>query len=228
MLEERTTLNRPATRNLFLLAGVSGIVGTCCYVLAITVPMNQTVSFVVAMAWPILSIIFVFGLVRFIALTDAGFSNQLAGIFAYLAFALVAAMMSIQFAIELGTGTNIANSSANQQELLGMIKRSVRLVDMGLDVAWDLFIGTSLIFLAVAIRRHRNFGIWWSIPAGLLAILLIVLNCITFPWPPDTRGLFDVGPAIGLYIIAISGRLLFIAVRMKGGSREETDSVTSV
>jgi len=95
-------------------------------------------------------------------------------------------------------------------------------VDMGLDVAWDLFIGTSLIFLAVAIRGHRNFGVWWSIPAGMLAILLIVLNSSTFPWPPATRGLFDIGPAIGIYIMSVSGRLLFLAVRMKKSDGNET------
>jgi hypothetical protein len=192
-----------------------GVIGTCCYVIAITVSMNPTLSYVVAMGWPILSIIFVFGLIRFIALTYDGFSNQLAGIFAYIAFGLVAAMISIQSAIELGFNTYITNSSSNQQEFLSIFKHTLRLVDMGLDVAWDLFIGTSLIFLAVAIKQNRKFGIWWSIPAGLLGILLIVLNTITFPWPPNSRGLIDVGPAIGIYIIAVSGRLLFVALRMK-------------
>jgi len=209
------SLNKNSSRNLFVLSGVSGVVGTCCYVIAITVSMNRTVSYIVAMGWPILSIIFVFGLVRFIALTCDGFSNQLAGVFAYLAFALVAAMMSIQFAIDLGLDTYISNSSPNQAELLSMIKRSLRLVDMGLDVAWDFFIGSSLIFLAIAIKQNRGFGIWWSVPAGILGTLLIALNSITFPWPPNTRGLIDIGPAIGAYIIAVSGRLLFIAARMK-------------
>ena len=215
------SLNNSSSRNLFLFSGVSGVVGTCCYIVAITVSMNPTVSYLVAMFWPILSIIFVFGLIHFNALTYDGFPNQLAGVFAYLAFGLVAAMISIQFAIELGIKTYTTNLSSNQRELLTMVKPSLRLVDMGLDVAWDLFIGTSLIFLAFALKQNRKFEIWWSIPAGLLGILLIVLNSITFPWPPNTRGLIDVGPAIGTYIIAVSGRLLFIAVRMKNTTVEK-------
>ena len=208
-------LHNNSSRDLFLLSGACGIVGTCCYVIATTVSMNRILSYAIAMGWPILSIIFVFGLIRFIALEYNGFSNQLAGLFAYIAFGLVAVMISIQCAIELGFDTSIANSSSKQHELLSMIKPAITLVDLGVDVAWDLFIGTSLIFLAFAVKKNQKFGIWWSIPAGLLAILLIVLNIITFPWPPNSRGLIDVGPAIGIYIIALSGRLLFIAARMK-------------
>ena len=126
-------MNKTSNRNLFLLAGTSGIVGTLCYVTAITVPMNQNVTYVIAMAWHILSIIFVYSLVRYIALTHDGFLNQLAAIFACLAFTLVAAMLSIQLAVGLGTDATIANASWSQQEFLSMIKRSVRLVDMGLS-----------------------------------------------------------------------------------------------
>ena len=93
--------------------------------------------------------------------------------------------------------------------------RSIRLVDMGLDVAWDLFIGVALLLLAWALKDHADFRLWWGLPGAVLAAGLIVLNVMTFPWPPDTRGLLDLGPFLGLYIVALSGRLLLLGLRLR-------------
>ncbi len=201
---------------LFIVGGLCGIAGTVCYVIAITVPLPQIATYVFAMAWPILSIVFVYSLFRCIGLEKQSATNELAFVFACLAFALVAAMMSSQLAVRAGIQEYIERSPANEQEFLQLIRRSIRLVDMGIDVAWDLFIGTALVLLAIALKGNSHFGLWWSVPAALLGILLMVLNVMTFPWPPDTRDLFDAGPAVGLYIIALSTRLLLLGNRMNG------------
>jgi hypothetical protein len=200
---------------LFVFGGMSGIVGTVAYVIAITVSLHPTMTYVMAMAWPILSIVFVFSLFRFIELTNPCATNQLAFVFACLAFTLVAGMMSIQLGVRIGLDEYITKSSQNQQELLELIRRSVRLVDMGLDVAWDLFIGTALVFLSFSLNGHDRFGRWWGVPSALLGATLIILNVLTFPWPPDSRDLFDVGPAIGLFIIALSIRLVLVGIRLR-------------
>ena len=205
----------PQNGRLFVLGGTSGIVGTLSYVLAITVSLNPTMTYVLAMGWPILSIVFVFSLFRFIELTKASVANQFAFVFACLAFTLVAAMMSIQLGVKIGIEEYIAKSSKSQQELLELIRRSMRLVDMGLDVAWDIFIGTSLVFLSFPLSGHDRFGRWWGVVSGILGAALIVLNVATFPWPPDSRDLFDIGPVIGLFIIALSIRLVVVGGRMR-------------
>lgn len=198
--------------------GASGVIGTLCYVAAAAISLNAQTTFLLAMAWPILSIIFVFCLFRFIDLYKRQMTNYLALIFACLAFTLVAIMLSSQLSVVAGTEEYIKQSPANQQELLKTFRKSLRLVDLGIDVAWDLFIGTSLIFLAVTLRSHPNFGPWWALPASILGILLIVLNVITFPWPPNTRDLIDVGPAIALYIIALAVRLFSLGIKIKNAS----------
>jgi hypothetical protein len=200
---------------LFILGGASGIVGTSCYVMAIALPLNIKLAFLLAMIWPILSIIFVFSLFQFINLHKKLVPNYLAFIFACLAFTLLAVMVSSQLGVIAGSQEYIRTSPATEQETLKTLQRSIRLVDMGIDVAWDLFIGTSLIFLSIALKAHPGFGLWWGLPAGLLALLLIILNVITFPWPPDTKNLIDVGPAIGLYIILLSVRLIILGRRMR-------------
>ena len=203
---------------LFVFGAVSGIVGTVSYVIAVTVPLNPIPTYVLAMTWPILSIVFVFSLYRFIEIEKQSATNQLAFVFACLAFTLVAGMMSIQLGVRIGMQEYIAKAAKDQQELLEMVRRSVRLVDMGLDVAWDLFIGTALLFLSFSLNEHGGFGRWWGIPSALLGVGLIVLNIMTFPWPPDTRDLIDVGPAIGAFIIALSIRLLLLGARMRHAS----------
>jgi hypothetical protein len=56
--------------------------------------------------------------------------------------------------------------------------------------------------------------VWWGIPTGLLGAGLNILNVLTFPWPPDTQGLVDVGPVIGAFILALSVRLLLLGKQL--------------
>ena len=200
-------MKRPNPNRLFVIGGISGIFGTLCYVVAITVSMNPVLSYSLAMAWPVFSIIFVLSLYRFISLGTQTFANQLAFLFACLAFTLLVAMISIQFAIGIGINEQLTNLAMNQHASLELMRSALRFVDMGLDVAWDIFIGTSLLFLSAALIMDSRFGRWWGIPSALLGATLIILNIISFPWPPNSRGLFDIGPVIGLYIISLSTRL---------------------
>jgi hypothetical protein len=211
-------MNTAGNASLYMLGGVSGIVGTVSYVAAISVSPGVMGTYILAMTWPILSIVFIYALYRFIGTENQSAANQLAFLFGCLAFTLVAGMISIQLAVRIGIGEYMATSPAGQSELLEVSKRAVRLVDMGLDVAWDLFIGTTLIFLSVSLGGHDRFGRRWGIPAALLGAALIVLNVVTFPWPPDTRQLFDIGPAVGLFIIGLSIRLLQLGRQTKTAS----------
>ena len=199
---------------LFIWGGASGVAGTLCYIAAVALPLNVTGSFILVIAWPILSIIFLYSLFSFINEHKRRAANTLAFIFACLAFTLLAAMVSAQLAVNAGTEEFISKSPASEQERK-MIQQSIRLVDNGIDVAWDMFIGAALIFLAFALKNHPAFGVWWAVPCGVLALLLIVFNASTFPWPPNTKNLFDVGPAIGLYIIFLAARLLVLGIKMK-------------
>jgi hypothetical protein len=202
-------MKKDSYSSLFKWGGICGIIGTTFYVLAIMIPMPPILTYSLAMSWPLLSIVFVYALYRYIALYKQSIPNQLALLFASLAFAMVAMMMSIQLAVKFGIDDQIT-VSPDKEELLLMIKQTLRWVDLGIDVAWDLFIGVALIFMFAALKNHKQFGMVWGSVAGILGIALIVLNVMTFPWPPDTQGLVDIGPAIGLFIILLSIRLLVV------------------
>jgi hypothetical protein len=87
------------------------------------------------------------------------------------------------------------------------------MIDLGLDVAWDMLIGTALILSGSAMRRRSGLGPPWAISSVVLGVALIALNAATFPWPPGDRGLFDIGPFIGVFVMALAARLTLLGRR---------------
>lgn len=207
-------MNKGHSPNSMILGGICGISGTTMYVLASFLSVNHTILYAIAISWPILSIIFVYSIYKYVALEHQTTANQLSFLFAALGFTIVACMISIQLAVKWGIDEYLIGLP-EKEELVSLFRQNIRLVDQGLDVAWDLFIGTSLIFLFAAIKGHYRFRFYWAIPSVILGSLLIIFNVITFPAPPNTKGLLDVGPLVGLYIIALSARLWWLGLRLK-------------
>jgi hypothetical protein len=76
-------------------------------------------------------------------------------------------------------------------------------LQIGLDVAWDVFLSIGTFLFALNLWTHPRFGRVFAITGGVLAALLLTLNFGTFPEPPADAGLVDIGPVVGLwYLIA--------------------------
>jgi hypothetical protein len=120
-------------------------------------------------------------------------------------------MIVVQLAVGAGMG-EIAQGL--DEQTTKALRRGLRMVDLGLDVAWDMLIGTALIFSGAAIRRRSGLGLGWAIPSVALGVALIVLNAATFPWPPGDRGLMDIGPFIGLFVMLLAARLTILGRRV--------------
>jgi len=116
--------------------------------------------------------------------------------------------------VQLAVGSGVAEITRDLDEQTARaLGRGLRMVDLGLDVAWDMLIGTALIFSGFAIRKRSGLGLGWAIPSMALGIALIGLNAATFPWPPGDRGLFDIGPVIGMFVLLLSARLTLLGRR---------------
>jgi hypothetical protein len=203
-------------RSLYIRGGLAGVAGTLCYILAIFIPwpenqLGTSLMLLVASAWPVLSIIYGYALYSFVAAERDGHANRLAFIFEALAFTTVLAMIIVQLAHNAGLPDVTESLDEASQSAF---RRALNLVDLGLDVAWDMLIGTALIFSGVAIRGRRGLGIAWAVPSVLLGAALIVLNAATFPMPPGSAGLVDIGPAIGLFVILLATRLVVLGRRV--------------
>jgi hypothetical protein len=186
-----------------------------CYILAITLPWPETQlgtssALVVVSAWPILSIIYSHGLYSFVAAERESTANRLGFVFAVTAFTTVLAMIVVQLAV--GAGIDEITKELDEPTTRAL-RRGLRMIDLGLDVAWDMLIGSALIFSGVAMRRRSGLGLGWAVPSVALGMALIVLNAATFPWPPGDRGLIDIGPFIGVFVMVLAGRLAILGKR---------------
>jgi hypothetical protein len=80
-------------------------------------------------------------------------------------------------------------------------------IQLGLDVAWDVFLAIGTAALAWNMREHPRFGRPYAATGLLLAAALIVLNLATFPENPGAAGWVDVGPLIGLWYLWVTLRM---------------------
>jgi hypothetical protein len=127
------------------------------------------------------------GLYRLIRVHGPSVSAALGAIHNVIAGALFTTMALVQLAIR-----HRAPAVAN--ELAG--------VWLGLDVAWDIYVGLGTIFFAYAMFNHPRFRWPFATPGFVLGLLVIVLNLIPFPVPPAEAGSIDVGPVVGLWYLA--------------------------
>jgi hypothetical protein len=73
---------------------------------------------------------------------------------------------------------------------------------LGLDVAWDVYIGLGTLLFAVAMIPHPRFRWPFAVPGLALGTLVLALNLLTFPIPPAESGSIDVGPLVGVWYLA--------------------------
>jgi hypothetical protein len=104
-------------------------------------------------------------------------------------------------------------------------------VEFGLDLSWDVFLVTGTIFFCWAMLADPRFGRRFALPGIALAAALYVLNFATFPTPPASEGLVDLGPLVGLWYAAVSVqalRLRHLTGRRDADGRRSPDGQAEV
>jgi len=211
-------MNKQQISKQLLIGSIGSIIGLHCYIIAAAISMSPLLSFLLITIWPVTAIIFAHALYKYIAIEKQSISNQLAFLFTVIAFVLVYIMLSIQIGLKTGIIDMMNSATDNEKETLALILSSTNWVHLGIDLAWDMFLGTSMILLSIALKGHSKFKLWWAIPMLVLGLALIAVNLYTFPYPPAEKGIIDIGPIIGVFMIvfairtAILGRSLLINV----------------
>jgi hypothetical protein len=147
------------------------------------------------------------GLRRLFRVHRKSVAASLGAIHNVLAGALFTAMALVQMAVRL-RASDASGASARIGEVVG--------VWLGLDVAWDVYIGLGTLCFAWAMLGHPRFGWPFAAPGFVVGSLVIALNLQTFPAPPAEAGSFDVGPFVGLWYLAVTVQ----AWRSLGWARE--------
>jgi hypothetical protein len=139
------------------------------------------------------------GLYHVLVATGNTILLQLAVMFNILGASIFTMMGLVQLAIRfklLTVGENTLIPPALPATLVG--------VQLGMDVAWDIFIGLGTLLFALNMIRDPRFGWIPGLFGILIALGLIVLNLLTFPIPPAEKNLIDLGPFVGLWYLAVT------------------------
>ena len=109
--------------------------------------------------------------------------------------ALGGALFSVMAFVQLAIGYSANGDKVSSQFVA---------IWLGLDVAWDAYIGIGTVCFAVAMLRHPRFGAIFTVFGVGIGAGLLVLHLYTFPTPPQNAGLIDLGPALGLWYFVVT------------------------
>lgn len=170
-------------------AGIgAGLVTCVVYPLVTMAPLPRVLLVVLASTLGPSLAIASLGLRHALRLDQNSVVSDLGALFNVLAGVLLEAMLLVQLAVRLRVP-----SESSGETIAG--------VWLGLDVAWDVYVGVGTGCFAIAMLRHPRFGKAMGIAGLVLAAAVLGLNLFTFPTPPAEAGLIDVGPAIGLWYL---------------------------
>lgn len=143
-----------------------------------------------------------------------------ATVFLVLGFATLTAMIVVQQAVFIGSDANFfVDTELPSEESRRYVFMGLNMVQLGLDVTFDIFYSIGLILLGVIVYRSPEGGKILGGVAVVLAAALLALNIWTFPLPPSEAGLVDLGPATAIWW------LVFVLSTRR---RKKPDSATAV
>jgi hypothetical protein len=103
------------------------------------------------------------------------------------------------FEVQFGSG-----SIDSSERALHAAFEAANGIQLGLDVAWDLFLALGTVLLASNMWRHPRFGRLLAASGSVIAISLALANLVVFPEPPGQAGSIDLGPVVGLWYLIVT------------------------
>ena len=196
-------------RTWIRVGAISGLVAAISYPTLILAPLPlAAVAFLTCLFGVSLSLAAVGGY-HFIALHKATITLQIGAAAEVIAGVLVICMLLIQLAVNKTMESILSTAeAAGTTEIANSIWLAVDQVQLGIDVAWDVYISIGTLLIAWNLRSHPRFGPFFGWPGVVIASSLLVLNLVTFPTPPSQAGLVDLGPALGLWSLAMAIRIV--------------------
>jgi len=88
-------------------------------------------------------------------------------------------------------------------EDVNLIWAAVDTVQLGIDITFDIFYALTFILYGILMFNHPRFGKLFSISAIILFSSGLFFNLFTFPHPPASKGLFDIGPITGIWALVV-------------------------
>ncbi len=125
-------------------------------------------------------------------------------IFLIVGFAFMNLMLVVQqtifFRMEKFTSEAADTSAAATLEA---VSQGVHLVQIGMDISFDIFYSLGMILFASALFKHPRFGKILGVSGIVIGSALLAFNMHTFPIAPAEAGSYDMGPISALWWLAI-------------------------
>jgi len=176
--------------------GYSGLIFAIIFLSMAALPLPDRLETVLALLFPLFLIVGHVGLYHFLSRHRPALILQVAVIFGICAPVLVSAMLTVQMSLISYMERFYHPLEQSLKESQINIWRAVDSVQLGLDVAWDMFILPTVILFSIGIMKHPAFGKVFGLIGLVLGVVGLVLNIYTFPTPPINVGLPDVGPFV--------------------------------
>jgi hypothetical protein len=143
-------------------------------------------------------------------------------VFLVIAFALFNLMLVVQETVHAYFRELLAAATTDAvRENLRLAFRVVNPVQLGIDISFDIFYCLGILMVASVMYRARIFGRLIAAYGMITAAALLIFNLWTFPKPPASAGLIDLGPATALWWIAV-------IVQMLRASRHRPEAAAAV
>jgi len=211
------TIQTLTTRQWMLAGIICGSGAAASYFLSILVPLpGLKPSYLLFMGFGPFFSCAVYAIFKYLRTGRESIPLQLGTLLLVLAGAINTIMAAMQGALriyfdKLPHGQEVVGESAHTAWKMGL--HAGNALQMGVDVAWDYFVLVGVILWGIALGRHEEFGRWFGWPAVVLGAAGMVFNCWSFPDPPDTVGLIDVGPLVGAWFSLVIVRLMILRRR---------------
>lgn len=195
------------SRNLLTALGVTTLL---VYLTTSTGLVDGSSKLILALAFGIgpMAIVGVLGLVERLVPHASERMTRLSRIFLVSAFVLFTLMVIVQQMTLMQFETLRAAADPVMTESLNVIFNGVNTVQLGIDVAFDLFYCIGIIVLAAGMYRHPEFNRFTSIFGVVSAGALLALNLYAFPNIPKESGLVDLGPVTGIWWLMVIAQVI--------------------
>lgn len=208
-MQSKNHFDNPVADDWIRIGAWSGLVFSVMFMSIALVPMPDRLSTVLALIMPLFLLVGHVGLYHFLSRHRPAFTTQLAVILGIAAPVLVSAMLTVQLSLVsyMERYYKPLDEAAKAAQI--NIWRAVDSVQLGLDVAWDMFILPTIILFSWGLVKNPAFGRVFGGIGLFLGIGGLVLNIWTFPTPPINVGLPDVGP----FAVTWYGVLFILMIR---------------
>ena len=190
------------------------------YFLAAFAPFPDTLSLLLAFAFGPLFMLCSVGLYNVLKHWKDSINLRIAVLFNIVATAILTMMLVVQLTGQaFHRQFSEADRGSVSEEQLRWIFKEVNSIQLGMDLAWDIFISLGTFFFSLVMFNQPKMNKVISLFGMVFSVLLLVFNLAYFPSPPGESGSIDFGPFVAMWYLVL---LVWLAVKNKTIASEST------